>query len=156
LEAAGEKQQAKTVRQQAGHRTLHKTWMFELDGMGDEYLATLSQAATTYAAYIDTRGYVHYRLGDNEAALRDLTTAVELADASSEYLQQSPAFRAFVANKTTPAEVRYEQRHHWDKSRAVLHYHRALVLQELGQSEQADADLRCVHELGAEPGPKLF
>jgi len=99
---------------------------------------------------------VHYRLGDNEAALRDLTTAVELADASSEYLQQSPAFRAFVANKTTPAEVRYEQRHHWDKSRAVLHYHRALVLQELGQSEQADADLRCVHELGAEPGPKLF
>jgi tetratricopeptide (TPR) repeat protein len=118
-------------------------------------LADLCMRAGDYAAYIDTRGYLHYRLGNHEAALRDLTTAIDLGEAQRSYLLQSPAYTQEISYRFSPAEARHQQRQQ-DKSIAVIRYHRALAYEALGETDRAERDLKRVRELGFEPGPDLF
>lgn len=153
--AAGDAEQAKQDLDQAGSKQQRKAWDDELAALSEQDFVGLSGDAIGYAAYIDTRGYLRYRLGDNEAALRDLTTAVDLAEAGNNYFRHSAYYQGLLGYPTSPDEARYKQ-HKSDMSLAVLHYHRALALEALGRNDEAEAELDRVRELGFEPGPELF
>jgi tetratricopeptide (TPR) repeat protein len=85
-------------------------------------------------AYLDTRGYIFYRLGKHEQALADLEKSVELMEKS------------------------YGQSNHPEakKALAVIVYHRSLVLEALEKSAEAERDRARVKELGFEPNERLF
>lgn len=84
------------------------------------------------AAKLDTRGYVHYRRGDYQAALADLDPAVK--DVEQKFTQG-----ALDAHTV-----------------AVIHYHRGLVHQALEDKVAAEADFDRVRSLGFEPNDRLY
>ncbi len=105
------------------------------------------------AAMLDTRGYLHYRLGDFAAARKDVDQAVELqekelATASDEASQvdRAAADARFVK--------RIQQERH--RSLAVLRYHRLLVLEKQGETEAAEQERAKIKELGFEANEQLF
>jgi tetratricopeptide (TPR) repeat protein len=94
-------------------------------------------------AYLDTRGYLHFLLGDLENARVDMDRA--LADAEAE-------FRAFKAREK-PGDPRLWaiQEKVLEANLAVIYHHRGLVYQQLGQLETAEHDLSRADELGFSP-----
>lgn len=107
-----------------------------------------------YATVVDTRGFLHYQRGDYETALRDFDASVELAEALDAYWRSLPEVKSMQA-MYSPAEWQYRMRQR-DKNLAVIHYHRGLAYEALGQTQQAEQDYRRVRDLGFEPGPDLF
>ncbi len=97
------------------------------------------------AAYLDTRGYIRFRLGQHEAALADLNRAVELAQRAYEQLQQADEQTADSANgqKRRTRLAREEL--------AVILHHRGLTHRALGHTAQADEDLQRAKQLGYDP-----
>ena len=115
--------------------------------LADDYssLQILSAGAT----FLDTRGFVAYKLGRQELALEDLDIAI----LASNIYQRS--FDSPVQNLTDIRNVEMQismARY----SNAVLHYHRMLVHQKMGAAEKAEADKKAVIELGQEPNKDLF
>lgn len=114
----------------------------------DQALENIIQAinlAGQEPSLLDTRGYIHFRRGDLAAAEADLNLAV--AKIEEEY------------RKLDRTRHRPEFNEELDESRqsvAVIRYHRALVLDALGKSKEAEADRRRVRELGFVPSPSLF
>jgi tetratricopeptide (TPR) repeat protein len=105
-------------------------------------------------SYLDTRGFILYRLGKHEAAHEDLDAAVKglakldgRAPASSYGLERY--FRGVDATRS------YEQS--LKTATAVLLYHRALNLEKLGRFAEAKVDRARVKRLiGREPDETLF
>jgi tetratricopeptide (TPR) repeat protein len=105
-------------------------------------------------AFLDTRGYIRFLRGDHEGALEDLHPAVLGAERQrrEQHLKKRTEVRLGVRD---PRAVARELRD-VDRSLAVIRYHRALVLEALDRSEEAEKDYRRVRELGFEPNEKLF
>ena len=100
------------------------------------------------AAMLDTRGYIQLLRGDYQAARQDLDRAIQS-------MEMILATAGGVKNYPDPRQ--HEQDLQLLKhSVAVMYYHRALMFEQLGESELAARDLRRVHELGHEPGDQLF
>lgn len=99
----------------------------------------------TEASYLDTRGYVHHLLGNQEQALADLNRALDL---------QENCRKLFVA-AAEKAELAAPQldllRKEFDHVDAVMLHHRGLVQQALGHEKEANADLQWAEELGYNP-----
>ena len=100
------------------------------------------------AAMLDTRGYIHFRLGDFKAARNDLNPAVEGMEREVKQLEQR---RDFIDRQEFERELKEAR-----KSLAVIRYHRALVLDRLGKPQEAESDRHRVRELGYTPEPRLF
>ena len=96
------------------------------------------------AALLDTRGFIHYRLGDHQAARLDLDAALKVSEAEHAELVKR-------AGSSQPRLVKQSS-----NSLAVMLYHRALVLRALGDEDAAKADEHRVKELGFEPDDRLF
>ena len=97
------------------------------------------------ASYLDTRGYVHHLLGNQDQALADLNRAIEL---------HKDCRKVFVAaaEKAKLSAPRLEvMRKEFDHVDAVMLHHRGLVQQALGHEKAADADLQWADELGYNP-----
>jgi hypothetical protein len=135
------------------------------------------------SAFLDTRGYILYRRGEYEAARRDLDAALELigvpvadsdaqtsAQTSAQTKGQTSAQSKAPVNDSQPAasppkekegkssrsataqaEVQKLQR-----TRAVLLYHRMLILEKLNAEDDAAADRRRIEALGYRPDDSLF
>jgi len=100
------------------------------------------------AAMLDTRGYLHFRMGNYQLARPDLDSAV----ASMERLVQAmETTRDYVDQREYEQELREAK-----KSLAVIRYHRALLLEKLEKTKEAEIDLLRVRKLGFEPNPQLF
>jgi tetratricopeptide (TPR) repeat protein len=101
-------------------------------------------------AILDTRGFLYYRLEKYQEALADLDAAVE--GMTKTYKQSAPtgtnrAGVSVLTDEVPPAAL----------GLAVMHYHRALVLEKLGQTDKAKADRERAKELiGREPDETLF
>lgn len=105
------------------------------------------------AAVLDTRGFLHYRLGNYPEALRDLNAALDLSE--TVFLHFPRQFEKQAAMQYEPREAeRYMRRQR--QTIAVLRYHRGLVYQEVGMTERAEQDFKRVEQLGFEPTPDLF
>lgn len=74
-------------------------------------------------SYIDTRGYLHYLLGDQKKALTDINQAMEMLRQSQGFEQYNPGVGEVV-------------------------YHRALIYDEMDQPTEAAADYALAKKLG--------
>jgi tetratricopeptide (TPR) repeat protein len=100
------------------------------------------------AAMLDTRGYLHFLRGDYPAARQDLDRAIESME---HMLAKTSSLKGYPDPREHQQDLK-QLKHHV----AVMHYHRALLLESLGELELAGRDLRRVRELGYEPGHQLF
>lgn len=106
-------------------------------------------------AFLDTRGFVRYQLGQFAAAEEDLNQAVKLVEPEVNDLLSIKSQLVKRSRNEREAERKYlaEAR----QTLAVLVYHRGLNRQKLGREVQAKQDFARVRELiGKEPDESLF
>ena len=96
------------------------------------------------AAYLDTRGYLLYLAGDYQEADDDTQRAVELSE--KEWTPQK--FEALSEEDTEFSRMVAKQGR---EELAVLYYHRALVVEALGQQTDAKRYFRLADEFGYDP-----
>ncbi|MFM7846184.1 MAG: tetratricopeptide repeat protein [Planctomycetota bacterium] len=106
---------------------------------------------------LDTRGYLYYRLGRHEEARRDLDEAIAryqpmFNDRKRRFEIQGPAAGLGKLDENRRAELMRESA----LGLAVMRYHRALVLDALGETVAADDERKQVQELGFQPNESLF
>jgi tetratricopeptide (TPR) repeat protein len=112
----------------------------------DEGLVNVDEAlrlTRDNAEMLDTRGFLYYRQGDYERAIKDLNNAVDFAEGRSAPSTSDPRIKA-KADKAVA------------QSLAVIHYHRALIHDARKEKDKAEEDRRRVRELGFEPNENLF
>jgi tetratricopeptide (TPR) repeat protein len=84
-------------------------------------------------AFIDTRGYLRHLLGQNDLALADMKQAIALTETM---LRQT---------------YRFDEAEQLKKDLAVMHYHRALIHDALGNTSDAASDHLQAEEFGYNP-----
>ena len=94
------------------------------------------------AAFIDTLGYIRFRLGEHEAALEDIEKALRtLSVRRSAELERLTKLRQSVG----------PQMRQFDEMQGEILYHRGEVLEALGDAERAAEDFELAAELGYRP-----
>lgn len=120
----------------------------------DEALVDIQQAIDLIgrdeAAYLDTRGYIYYLLDRQEEALKDMDRAVQLAA-----LHRKQDLQTAAARRNSRGRLARIERMH-NESEAVMIYHRGLVHEKLGHTEQADADKGRGLQLGFNPAEGVY
>jgi tetratricopeptide (TPR) repeat protein len=103
-------------------------------------------------AYLDTRGYVHYLMGNYEPALSDLDRAIELGE------QTKRRERTLIArqggNESSHRVARHFRRR--DEMLSVLYHHRGLIHEKLGHAALAEEDLERGQRLGYNPAEGIY
>lgn len=103
---------------------------------------------------LDTRGFVHYRLGNYVQALADLDPAAK--DYEELLLKEEILLNKHRRNQPDPRKIDLEIARKKEAA-AVLLYHRSLVLEKLGKSFRSLQDRRRVrHIIGKDPDETLF
>jgi hypothetical protein len=102
---------------------------------------------------LDTRGYVHYLLGDLQSARTDLDQAVSGAEAQ---YQAGYGKQGLVRHRLIDQREFDMNRKEMERTVAVIRYHRALVLSKLNETKRTEQDLQRVKELGFQPGEELY
>ncbi len=112
-------------------------------------------------AFADTQGFVLYKLGSHEEALKDLKLAVHVIEKEYKryYGPEGHALKRMIAHDgrsmADVRELKFKERALAEHV-AVMRYHRGLVLEKLGKAEQAKEDYDRVKELGFTPGEQLY
>ncbi len=117
----------------------------------DQALENIIQAINLFgqdAAMLDTRGFIHYRRDNLEAAKADLNLAVQSMEQNHRAVEQD---RTYIDRAEFEQKLMASRR-----SLAVIRYHRSLVFDSLGKTKEAEADRRRVRQLGFDPAPSLF
>jgi tetratricopeptide (TPR) repeat protein len=105
-------------------------------------------------AVLDTRGFLLYRQGKYEAALRDMNPAVRSFETKLKEVQEVMPLQDRVLTYSELNESRLESMR---RGVAVVRYHRSLVLDKLGRHAEAKLDRARARQLiGREPDEKLF
>ncbi|MCU0961892.1 MAG: hypothetical protein MUF48_17490 [Pirellulaceae bacterium] len=116
-------------------------------------LSAAIERVNRVASVLDTRGFVLYRIGQLDAALEDLTRASQ----AGEWLSHAMDWILDeTKHRVTDVRLILQRKHQDARTRAVIAYHRMLVLQALGRAEEAERDAQLVRDLGYEPGEALF
>lgn len=97
------------------------------------------------SAYLDTRGYLLFLLGEHSRALADLDEAVAQAEQEKHAVLASARQR----NLATGAVRRFERSA--NESLSVLYHHRAEIRQALGRQAEAKVDFQAAEQLGYNP-----
>jgi tetratricopeptide (TPR) repeat protein len=112
------------------------------------------ELAPNNAAMLDTRGFLLYRQGKYDEALKDMQPAVEEFERQLRNLRPEPPLVERVAGYSDLNESPKEQ---LKLGVAVVRYHKALVLENLGRHAEAKADqARAKVLIGREPDETLF
>ena len=106
---------------------------------------TSEESSRLRANYLDTRGYLHYLLGKQDKALKDLFWAVTLAEQERSLKLARLHFTEVDSRKWDAQAIQL------DHNLAVLYHHRGLIYQALGREELAEIDLHRGDELGYNP-----
>lgn len=97
---------------------------------------------------LDTRGYIHYRLGNYEQALADLDAAVSGAEQNF----QTRLRRLNWQMQLMPDAQTYQYQVTLLRNNlAVIYHHRGLIYQAIGREEAAKRDLDLAVEWGYDP-----
>lgn len=123
----------------------------DLEKALEEVNLALAQDADN-AAYLDTRGYIYYRMGKYGKALEDLNRAAERAreDWQRQRKRAEELRKHYIDVRPVEKIIR-----EIDRNYAVILYHRALV-QDLFDAEKARLDFSQIERLGFVPGPNLY
>ena len=102
---------------------------------------------------LDTRGFLHYQLGNMTAARRDMQHAISIINTLCDtFAWQTEAMKHRVVD-IRPVLL---QEPVIQEGKAVMYYHQMLVHEALGRKEAAALDRAKVIELGFEPNEQLF
>ena len=119
----------------------------------EEGLADVEKALRLHEnepAFLDTRGYLLYLLGRYPPALADMDQAIDQCE------KRKSADEKIIARQRVPhSEVALYLRQA-KENLAVMHHHRGLIHEKLGNSEKAQADLRLGEELGYNPATGVY
>ena len=121
---------------------------------GLESVQRALQLSPGNSAMLDTRGFLFYRQEKYEAALRDIDEAVkgyqQMLKLADEKLPLGDAVLDYSELEEPPLVQA-------KRNAAVIHYHRALVLDKLGRHSEAKLERARVKRLiGREPDETLF
>jgi tetratricopeptide (TPR) repeat protein len=106
------------------------------------------------ANILDTRGFLLYRLGKYDEALKDMEEAVKGVEQGYRMAQAVPPTMERIVFYS---ELSDGQKAAARQATAVIRYHRALVYEKLGRHAAAKADrARAKVLIGREPDEKLF
>ncbi len=96
----------------------------------------------TNATYLDTRGFIYHRLGNDTAALADLNRAIKLTEDKA----QAAAIDLKLPADEWPTNTQQTQH-----TLAIMYHHRGEIHAKLGNAREATRDLRRGDELGYDP-----
>lgn len=113
-------------------------------------LVDKEQSPLPYAAYIDTRGYLYYRLGKYDEALADFDEAIKLTG------EVQTGMNATRTKPNVNQALLKRNIRKLDEDLAVMHHHRGLTYEALGKTEEAQKDLKQADELGYDPERGVF
>jgi len=116
----------------------------------EEALADVEQAIARGGPkpwFLDTRGYIHYRLGDDAKALADMNAAI--------VKEGEPTGFHLFADQRHRSSRGFRQRR-IEHRLAVYYHHRGLIHQRLGNSAEAQADLARAKTLGYNPAKGIW
>ncbi|HWA97448.1 MAG TPA: tetratricopeptide repeat protein [Pirellulales bacterium] len=100
--------------------------------------------------YLDTRGYLYYRMGKYHEALADLEQAISLGERQRALTVEQPTH-----DITSRKRLEWLARK-WDEIMSVLYQHRGEVFEKLGQHERAADDLGKAERLGYNPAKGVY
>lgn len=102
------------------------------------------------AAFLDTRGYLFHLLGDDRQGLADMHEAIKLQTEVS-----AAELASARGEGVSQARFKIVERMH-NEIRAVMLYHRGVIYEKLGRTEEAEADLFEAKKLGYDPLKGVF
>lgn len=102
------------------------------------------------ASFIDTRGYVYFRLKRYDEALKDIEHAIKLTEA--ELAEDTARLDALKS----PSYIREQVLKSYEESLAVMYHHRGEIHEQLGNQEQAKADVKKALEMGYDREAGVF
>ncbi len=143
-------QRARVLNDLAYARALANTEIEE--GLKDVNAAI--QWTSPDAALLDTRGFLYYRAGDYQAALKDLNRAVREAESTAKRLAYLTKKRR-MQSLLDPRQLKRNEKL-INRNLAVMRRHRSLVWAKLGLMREAAADRLRVRELGFESNEQLY
>jgi hypothetical protein len=116
-------------------------------------LATAIDRVSNCASFLDTRGFLLFKLGALDAAYSNLQLAWE---GSERVCQVFPEHIASLKHYVSDIRPLLQQERQNRRTLAVVTYHRMLVLEALGKQQAADEDRQRIRDLGYEPDDQLF
>jgi serine/threonine-protein kinase len=97
------------------------------------------------ANYLDTRGLIHHKQGNNALALTDLDRAIQLTEAQKEQWKRQAEKESIDPRRR---KVQIAQFNH---ALAVMYHHRSLTQQALEHPKNAEEDAAKARQLGYDP-----
>lgn len=117
------------------------------------FLVFDDQQLESYAAFLDTRGWIKFRKGQWSGAVDDLSTAVACAETIYQQQRRAVEFNTQRQVQSRELEDQWKER---QRGLAVMYDHLAQALYELGELDQAARLEAKVQQLGFECGPHLY
>lgn len=98
-------------------------------------------------AFLDTRGYVFYKLGNYAEALLDFNKAIQECESVQKEFEEQ------MAQTINPLEIKFFERRIklLNENLAVMYHHRGETQQQLGNSQEAKDDSEVARKLGYDP-----
>jgi len=118
----------------------------------DEALAEQDQAEN--ASFLDTRGYVLFKLGRYDDALADLNRAIESVEEQRDALERNDAIDVRMPRREVAARARRLKQ--IEDNLAVMYHHRGEVHEKLGNAGEATKDLFIGKKYGFDPAAGVF
>lgn len=97
------------------------------------------------ANYLDTRGLIAHKMGNQQAALDDLNRAIQLT------IAQREQWRLQAEKEQSDPRIGKLRREEFDHTLAVMHEHRGLIQGALGHEAEAQQDRDEARKLGYDP-----
>lgn len=143
---------AEILNQRAYARALANT---ELEkGLKDIELAMQLSHTEPVSHFLDTKGFLHHLLGDQEQALADFEKAISLQHEKLGQMEKE-------SRKITPAAQQRRLEHDLKlelarQSLGVMLHHRSLVYEKLGDPARAEQDQKKAEEFGYDPAKGVY
>lgn len=119
------------------------------DALKDAETALQGANERTRWTYLDTRGYVHFLLGNLDKALADLDQAIETGE------EQKREILLKQGRMRDGRQLHNRIKKH-SEGLAVLYHHRGQIHEKLGHADQAKADLARGDRLGYNPDAGVY
>jgi len=117
-----------------------------------EYINRTIKNTGPIPAFLDTRGFIHFKRKEYSKALANLEGAVE----AYALMEDWDAFFKANRSEATSLDALKVQHRRAMREVSVIYYHRGLVYEAMGREAEAQKDFDHVRELGQQPTPSLF
>lgn len=119
------------------------------EGLQDAEEAVKSANERVVWSYLDTRGYLHHLLGNQDKALADLDLAIRIGE------QLKQELLLYQGRSKHERQLSMMLRQH-NESLSVLYHHRGQIHEKLGDAERAKSDLARGDKLGYDPKRGIY